>query len=157
MAIGDITQKWGSATEVAWSGSPALNALTSATLTAYSDELDITGLQPVVDILVQLKMRTVAGSLGTNPVVVIYAGGSIDGTNFPPLDADVLTFVGAHVPQAADTSEWSAPFSLAAAFGGVLPASVQFAVRNDSGLNLNATADTSELWYTKVFHNQTVS
>lgn len=153
MAIGDISLKWGSNTEITWaSGGPA--SLADATLTSASNTLDVQGLSFVIDVLIIAKLRTAAGSLGTGPLVYLYAAGSLDNTNFTLNDIDSLTSIGSHEIQTADTEEWTRVYSLAQAFGGTLPPYVKFAIENQTGLSLSSTADAVELYYIPVYANQ---
>jgi len=72
-AKGDITLKWGAAGQaVSWaSGGP--ESLASGSWTPLSDEIDLTGLDNVLDVLVSGKAKTIAGSLSSDPYVAIAA------------------------------------------------------------------------------------
>lgn len=152
MSAGDVTLKWGSATEAG----VTITSLSNGALSSMSTAIDLTAAT-VVDILVQLKSKTAAGTLGASPYVAVYAGGSLDGTNYTLEDVDTLALVGTQRINTSNTEEWSAPMSVARAFGGVLPPHVKLGVQNNTGLALNATADSAELYYALVYSNVAAS
>lgn len=156
MAVGDITLKYAAAAEVVWTteGDGPRNLADNA-LSLYSDEQ--TPAAPVVDVMIGMKFKTITGSLQTNPAIFIYAATPGDGTNYPPLNRDGLMLVGRPIRvNASLTSEFSNQFSLAAAFGGILPAKYKIAVFNDAGLALTNVADDNEVTQQAVFAFQTV-
>ena len=100
---------------------------------------------------------TVSCTTGTTPTVnkqvVVFAKGSIDGTTFgsgpesgtaTTNEAD-LHYVGS-VPM-NDTGPHQKMFSLAAAYGGVLPAASKLVFKNDLGVTLTAAeVKIAEVW-----------
>lgn len=79
------------------------------------------------DILIELVLKP--GTLGTNPYVQVMAYSSADGTNFETqgsTDAAYNTLTGGekvlgYMIPAASTTQFTGVFSLAQAYGGVLP------------------------------------
>jgi len=105
-----------------------------------------------LDVLVTVSCTTGTTPTG-NKQVVVFAKASIDGTTFgsgpesgtaTTNEAD-LHYVGS-VPM-NDTSAHQKVFSLAAAFGGVLPAASKLVFKNDLGVVLTAAeVKTAEVW-----------
>ncbi len=153
MASGDVTLSYASAAEITFASAP-LN-LADNTLGEFSAE--VVPAAPVTDILLGLKFNTKTGALQTSPSVALYAVGAADDDNYPPEgDRDVMQLVGRPVKVAvANTIQYASLFSLAAAFGGVLPPKFKVAIYNDSGLALSSIANETEVYQIKVFVNQT--
>lgn len=149
MASGDTSLKWGSAgNELTWSsGGPA--SLADGSFTSLSDELSIGGLDPVIDVLVAVKV-TPGSSPGSDGFVQLYAVSKADGANYPG-DSENYINLGRPVMVNAASAHYSPQFSLAEAFGGVLPAAVKLALENQSGAALAAGADATEVYYQKVY------
>lgn len=156
MAVGDITLDWGAATEIVWTTEAnGPRNLADNALSLYSDEQVIAA--PIIDIMIGMKLKTITGSLQTNPAVFIYAATPADGTNYPVLNRNGLMLVGR--PIRVDTAlvtEFSNQFSLAAAFGGILPEKFQIAIFNDAGLALTDVANENEVFLQTVFAKQAV-
>lgn len=104
-----------------------------------------------LDVLLQLQIQTALGSLGSNPVIYVYAYGISQGGNYTDgvtgTDANFtlpttpnLKLVQIFNINTANTVQYSSPFSIAAAFGGILPKKFGIVVSNQSGLALNGTA-----------------
>ena len=104
-----------------------------------------------LDALVQLQLETASGSLGTVPVVYVYAYGlseggfytdGVSGTdgNFTMPTNPNLKLVQIINVNAANTFQYSSPFSIASAFGGILPEKWGIVVVNSTGLSLNGTS-----------------
>lgn len=148
MSAGDITLKWGSAAEAG----VTITSLSNDALSSASSTIDLTGSN-VVDVIAQLKTKTATGTLNSAPYVALYAFGSIDGTNFTNISVNSGLLVGVQRIVTANTEEWSSPFSVARAYGGVLPPYLQFAVENQTNIQLNTTADAAELYYAIVYAN----
>jgi hypothetical protein len=91
-----------------------------------------------LDCLVELSITP--GTVAGNKQAILYAQASLDGTNFSsgPVSGAVATdeanliFVGT-LPLGTNATLQSKVFSLAAAFGGVLPFATRLIVKNDSG------------------------
>lgn len=120
--------------------------------------LDFSSLKPL-DVLIQFKTKTGAGSASTG-YLNVYAAGSADGgttygDNVAGTGDDVVTLVappnitpiGRLSVPAASTAYKSRAFSLAAAFGGVIPDHVVIVIENQSGAALNATGSDHGVWY----------
>lgn len=156
MAVGDITIKHGSSSEVVWTTeADGPRNLADNALSLLSDEQTV--VAPAVDVLISVKFKTIVGSLQTNPAVFIYVSSRGDGTNYPPVNRDGMLLVGRPVRvNASDTQEVSSQFSLAAAFGGALPEFYKIAVFNDAGIALSDNANENEVYKQNVFASQTV-
>jgi hypothetical protein len=106
-----------------------------------------------LDVLIDVQV--LGGSTTGNQQCVIFAVGSIDGTNFgkTPSDSGLssadeaeMHFVGS-LPMVADSATHRKIFSLAAAYGGVLPAASKLVFKNDSGATFStASVQTAEVW-----------
>lgn len=148
MSAGDITLKWGSAVEAG----VTITSVSSGSISSASTAINLTSSN-VVDVMVQLKSKTQAGTLNSAPYIAVYALGSLDNTNFTATSVDAGTLIGVQKITTANTEEWSAPFSLARAYGGTLPPYVKLFVENQTGVQLNTTADAAELYYALVYAN----
>ena len=127
-----------------------LSTLASATYVA-SNVYDNTTNQPL-DLMVELTVATTNTPAG-NKQVVVFAIASYDNSNFQTgptsgtttTDEPLLTFLGVVPLQTASTTERKA-FSVAAAYGGVLPPYVKVVIKNDLGVALTTgTVATSEI------------
>src|SRR5262249_2759026 len=109
------------------------------------------------DILIGGGFKTASGSLGTNPVVNVWAVAITDGTNYGgsngsntlgggeapltmPSKTRDLVFLAAVPVNVAAAAEYMEPRSLAAAFGGTVPPKVVIVVQNVTGLALDSSA-----------------
>ena len=147
-AVGETILKWLATTQWPMTGTP-LDALATVTYSALLNELDLTTLTPdgIVDLLISAKVVTGAGALGSNPFCAVFAAGRADGTNYP----DNLNYnrVGQGIVVAAVSTTYYGPkYSLAAAFGGVLPRYVKPALFNRTGATLG---NGSLLYYEPVY------
>lgn len=127
-----------------------LATLASATYVA-SNVYDNTANQPL-DLVVEATVATTNAPAG-NKQVVLFAIASYDNTNFQTgptsgtttTDEPLLTFLGVVPLQTTATTERKA-FSIAAAYGGVLPPFVKVIVKNDLGVAMTTgTLATSEI------------
>lgn len=151
---GEIILQWGSNTEITWASSGFDSGIADGAATALSNTLSITGLSPgAIDVLLMMKSRTQTGTL-IDPAIYLYAGSSFDNSNFTLNDIDTLSLVGVQFINTANTTEWSTAFSLARAFGGVLPPYVQFKIQNETNITLSSTANDNELYYIPVYAKQ---
>jgi hypothetical protein len=132
-----------------------LSSLASATYVA-SNVLSHSVNDPL-DVLIDVAIATTNTPAG-NRQVVIFAKGSLDGSNFgsgpesgtTTTDEPDLHYVGS-LPMNTATTTHRKVFSLAAAYGGVLPASTKLVFKNDLGVALtSASVQTSEVWGTAV-------
>ena len=105
-----------------------------------------------LDVLLDIAVGTTNVPAG-NKQVVIFAKGSVDGTNFgsgpesgtTTTDEPDLHFVGT-VPMNS-TATHRRIFSLAGAYGGILPAASKVVFKNDLGVALTtATVQYAEVW-----------
>jgi hypothetical protein len=110
-----------------------------------------------LDVLIDVAIATTNTPAG-NRQVVIFAKGSLDGSNFgsgpesgtTATDEPDLHYVGS-LPMNTATTTHRKVFSLAAAYGGVLPASTKLVFKNDLGVTItSASVQTSEVWGTAV-------
>jgi hypothetical protein len=126
-----------------------LSTLASATY-VQSNDYDCTTNQPL-DLLVELAITP--GTVSGNKQAVLFATASLDGTNYSTgptsgtttTDEPDLFFIGSLPLNTASTAQRRI-FSVAAVFGGMLPAHLKFVVKNDSGAAFTAgTVFTSEI------------
>lgn len=112
-----------------------------------SDEVDNTS-QVYDDILVVVKIKTNAAGTSANGSISIYGIGTVDGgsnrTDGAGASNAAITIAGAPVigtgaATANSTTYIYGPFSVAKAFGGVMPAKWAIAVVNNSGAALDAS------------------
>jgi hypothetical protein len=118
--------------------------VTSATLTHSAND--------PLDVLIDVSVATTNTPAG-NKQLVIFVKGSLDGTNFgsgpesgtTTTDEPDLHFVGS-LPLNSATTTHRKIFSLAAAYGGLLPAASKLVFKNDLGVALtSASVQTSEV------------
>jgi hypothetical protein len=118
--------------------------VTSATLTHSTND--------PLDVLIDVSVAT-TNTPASNKQLVIFAKGSLDGTNFgsgpesgtTTTDEPDLHFVGS-LPLNSATTTHRKVFSLAAAYGGLLPAASKLVFKNDLGVALtSASVQTSEV------------
>jgi hypothetical protein len=106
---------------------------------ATSAAKDNTGNQPV-DLLVELSVTP--GATSGNKQAVLFALASLDGTNYQtgnsPVDELAMTLIGTLSLAAGASPVPMKQYSVAAAYGGVLPPFVKFVVKNDSGATFSA-------------------
>lgn len=117
------------------------------------------GTNLFLDALVSLKIKTGAGTPGAGPVVNVYAYGTVnDGTDYSDgatgSDAAItltsppnVRLIGVINTPAASTTYKGGPFSVAAAFGGVLPAKWGIIIENKEGQTLDATGGNHSATY----------
>lgn len=129
----------------------ALNSLASATFVSAGTITHNTN-QPL-DVL--LEVTATPGTVSGNKQLLVYAKASLDGTNQTTgpetgttvTDEPNLYFVGA-LPLNTNSVTQTRVFSLAAAFGGVLPYASEIVLRNDSGAALNASGGS--VYYSEI-------
>lgn len=129
----------------------ALNSLASATFVSAGTITHNTN-QPL-DVLVEVTATP--GTVSGNKQLVVYAKASLDGSNQTTgpetgttvTDEPNLYFVGA-LPLNTSSTTQTKVFSLAAAYGGVLPYASEIVVRNDSGAALNASGGS--VYYSEI-------
>lgn len=137
--MADITQVVGARTELTTS---ALNSLGSG---AYvnAGTINHTTNDPI-DVLVDVTVTP--GTVAGNKQVLVFAKGSLDGTNFSTgpesgttsTDEPNLVFVGS-IPCNTNSAQQRGIFSLASAFNGVLPQQSKIICKNDTGAALAAS------------------
>lgn len=129
----------------------ALNSLASATFVSAGTITHNTN-QPL-DVLVEVTATP--GTVSGNKQLVVYAKASLDGTNQTTgpetgtavTDEPNLYFVGA-LPLNTNSTTQTRIFSLAAAYGGMLPYASEIVLRNDSGAALNASGGS--VYYSEI-------
>jgi hypothetical protein len=111
-----------------------------------------------LDAVVFLKVKTSASALANDKAVYIYAYGTVDNTIYTEAatgaDAAItlatttnLPIIGTIWTPATATTYNGGPFSVARAFGGVLPNKWGIVIRNYTGQNLDATGGShSAMW-----------
>lgn len=104
------------------------------------------------DALLAGYVKTAAGSIGTAPTVYIYGYADVDSTphytesvtgtdaGFTRTDPTNLKLIGLVNVVVANTDYYYGPFSVAAAFGGILPKKWGIVITNVTGLALAGTS-----------------
>jgi len=129
----------------------ALDSLASATFVSAGTITHNTN-QPL-DVLVEVTATP--GTVSGNKQLLVYAKASLDGSNQTTgpetgtavTDEPNLYFVGA-LPLNTNSTTQTKVFSLAAAYGGLLPYASEIVVRNDSGAALNASGGS--VYYSEI-------
>lgn len=129
----------------------ALNSLASATFVSAGTITHNTN-QPL-DVLVEVTATP--GTVSGNKQLLVYAKASLDGTNQTTgpetgttvTDEPNLYYVGT-LPLNTNSTTQTKVFSLAAAYGGLLPYASEIVVRNDSGAALNASGGS--VYYSEI-------
>jgi hypothetical protein len=116
-----------------------------------------------LDVLVTAKIKLQAGTIANDQAVYVFAYGTVDdGTTLPDAvtgsDAAItinnptqLILLGAIFTPTQSLTYKSEPFSIARAFGGVMPAKWGVVVRNYSGIALTATGGDHSLLYQGIY------
>lgn len=149
--MGAITQIVGARTSLT---TTALNSLGNGTYVS-AGTLNHTTNDPL-DVIIEVTVTP--GTVSGNKQVVVFAKGSLDGTNFESgpesgattTDEPNLTFVGT-VPCNTNSTAQTGMFSLAAAFAGALPQQTKIIIKNDSGAALAASGHS--VYYAEVTGN----
>lgn len=129
----------------------ALDSLASATFVSAGTITHNTN-QPL-DVL--LEVTATPGTVSGNKQLLVYAKASLDGTNQTTgpetgttvTDEPNLYYVGT-LPLNTNSTTQTKVFSLAAAYGGLLPYASEIVVRNDSGAALNASGGS--VYYSEI-------
>lgn len=129
----------------------ALNSLASGTYVSCGTITHNTN-QPL-DVLIEVTATP--GTVWSNKQLLVFAKASLDGTNqttgpetgTSTVDEPNLFFVGV-LPLNTNSTSQTRIFSLAAAFGGVLPYASEIVVRNDCGAALNASGGS--VYYSEI-------
>lgn len=136
--MADIKQRVGSNTAVTVTGLATL----ASTAFVASAVVNNTTNDPL-DLLMQLSVTP--GTVSSNRQVILYAQASYDGTTFTTgptsgttaTDEPNLTLIGV-VPCNTNATAQRGQFSVAGAFGGVLPPYLRFVIKNETGAALTA-------------------
>ena len=129
----------------------ALDSLASATFVSAGTITHNTN-QPL-DVL--LEVTATPGTVSGNKQLLVYAKASLDGTNQTTgpetgtavTDEPNLYYVGT-LPLNTNSTTQTKVFSLAAAYGGLLPYASEIVLRNDSGAALNASGGS--VYYSEI-------
>ena len=128
-----------------------LATLASATYVVNDTAINHATNDPL-DVLVEVAITP--GNVAGNKQLVVFAQASLDGTTFStgPVALTVTTdeanlyYVGS-LPLNTKTTLQRKTFSLAAAYGGILPVASKLVFKNDSGAAFTAaTVKISEVW-----------
>ena len=138
--MASIKQVVGTKTSITVTG---LGALASTAFVA-SNDINLSADDPL-DVLVELEVTP--GTVSSNKQVILYAKSSLDNTNFTSgpqsgttaTDEPNLTLIGV-VPCNTNSTQQRGSFSVAGAFGGVVPPYLRFIVKNETGAALTAGA-----------------
>lgn len=154
MATGDVTIAWNTLAAVAFTSGGPDTGITNGSFCTLSDEIDTdaSAAQKVLDILVSGKAEETAGAPTTNSHVAIWAAVPADGTNYPASTQNYV-LVGVIWVPTQSVQAYSAQFSLAAAFGGVLPEKFKLAIENRTGQTLTSGSSQNGLYIQRVYAN----
>ena len=136
-----IKQNVGTKTSIPFTGS-SLSTLANNTFVAPTGDLDFTAVDPL-DVMAELAVTP--GTVSSSKQVILYAKSSLDGTNFSSgpqsgttaTDEPNLTLIGV-LPCNTNSTAQRGIFSVASAFGGVIPPYLRFVVKNETGAALTA-------------------
>lgn len=137
---------FGTATAITWSAN-GLNSRGNASYTDLSDTIDNTS-DLYLDALVEVEIADIAEA--GNYQVVLYVASSVDGTDFSTHSnaspqPQNLAYLGTVSLPSGSAGTWrSRAFSVAAAFGGVMPPKWKLAAYNDSGVSLAASGNAAQ-------------
>lgn len=155
---GDIKQKFGTSSTLTISLASLANA-GGRESTAVNNSSDLFS-----DVLVLIKSRSPASGTSSTGYLLIYAYGSIDGGttysgNATGSDANItpinMNLIG-RVDMVANGTDYKSPvMSIAAAFGGVMPARWGIVVVNNSGGTLDSTSGNHVATYQGVYAQYT--
>ena len=129
----------------------AMNSLANGTYVS-AGVLNHTTNDPL-DVLIEVEVTP--GTVSGNKQVVVFAKASLDGTKFQSgpesgtttTDEPNLKWIGT-VPCNTSSTAQTGIFSLASAFGGVLPQQSKIVLKNDSGAALAASGHS--VYYSEV-------
>lgn len=153
--MANIKQEFGSSTAI----TITLNSLASAGTRESTAIVNTT--DKFLDALVTVIAKLAAGTPASDKAIYVYAYGSEDGTNYTdnatgydaaitlrnPTNLKLVATIA--VPDAGALTYKSHPFSIAAAFGGVMPRKWGIVVENKSGLALDTTGNSAS--YTGIY------
>jgi hypothetical protein len=152
--MGNITVSYGTPTAV---GITLTSLASSATAGQASDP--VVNSSSYLDALVFVRTKA-SGTPGNDKCLYVYAYGSLDEASpqypdrVPGWNSAVtfdnptqLRLIGIVNIPASGVSYQAGPFSVAAAFGGILPKRWGIAVRNYSGMTLSGTASDHDVKY----------
>ena len=151
---------WGTADVVIAISPASLADWVAAKAARQSTVIDISGLAsgPFSDLLIFGQSKTVAGTIGNQALLAIYAYGTTGGTTYPDAvtgtDGAITTGDPINLPRigiiripTANTSFKAGPFSLRAGFAGTLPSKGGIVLVNMTNLALSATPGDHVFYY----------
>lgn len=136
----------------------SMNSLASSTTNGISSASVTTPTTDnTADCFVQVHASLGTFTASATTGIYVWAYGSVDGTDWPtgfsgtdqaitgltPTTGNQLRFLG-YIPGVSATVVKSQPFSIAAAFGGVLPPRWALAIQNQTGVALAASGHVAE-------------
>lgn len=160
--MGDIKQKFGTSGQAFTLTIASLGSGSSRQSTEIDNATNVFG-----DVLVSFKVKTNAAGTSTTGTVVIYAFASVDGgttrtENAGASDAAItlisptnLRYVGTINCVTNATTYYGGPFSIAAAFGGVMPERWGIVVQNNTGAALDSTGGSHSATWQGVYGQYT--
>lgn len=131
--MANVKLAYGTATALTFSN---LSTLASGTLSAASTAVDNT-TNLYLDYLIEINVTV--GTVVAPAQCLIYAADTVDSTNFQDVTSTLnLRLLGVLATPTSTNAYRSSAFSLAAAFGGVIPPKFQILVYNSTGAALTA-------------------
>lgn len=141
---GDIKQKFGTSNQALTLGIASLTNGGGRQSTAVDNTSNL-----FADVLLMIKSRTGSSGTSSNGYMLIYAYGSVDGGssysgNATGTDGALtpanMNLIG-RIDMVANSTDYKSPvMSIAAAFGGVMPAFWGIVVVNNTGATIDSTA-----------------
>lgn len=135
----------------------------SATAARESTAVDNTS-NLFLDAICMVSVKLQTGTPANDKAVYVYAYGSVDGTNYTdnatgtdaaitlrdPTNVRLVNVIP--VPDSGGLTYESSPFSIAQAFGGILPPKWGIIVRNYTGVSLSNTEGDHFAKYRGIYH-----
>lgn len=150
---GDILQKYGTSNQAFTVTN--LHSLGNSTTAVWNSDAIDNSSNLFVDALVTVKIKTHATTGVTNGVAYVYAYGTVDGgTSYTDavdgtegahttITYPNLRLIGTVSCATVNTTYTGGPFSVAQAFGGVLPQKWGIVIMNQTGNTLNASGSSA--------------
>lgn len=154
-----LKQAWGTVRDFTLT----LASLASSATAGREATAVTTNTDDCIDYICQVGVKLQTGTPANDKAVYVYVYGSVDGTNYTDnatgSDAAITLRDPTNLrlacvipcPDSGGLTYESSPFSIAALFGGILPAKWSIVVRNYTGVTLSATGGDHFAKYQAVY------